>query len=89
VPLGGEPSSPGVVDGIRLSDLRRPRCFSYAPEHLSGKVVGVTDGDTLTVLVDREPVKVRLAEIDTGLAVDPHPRPSVGKGAGYQRIRPV
>ena len=38
---------------------------SLASEQLSGKVVGITDGDTLTVLVDRKPVKVRLAEIDT------------------------
>ena len=32
---------------------------------LTGKVVGVTDGDTLTVLVDRQPIRVRFAEIDT------------------------
>jgi endonuclease YncB( thermonuclease family) len=32
---------------------------------LLGKVVGVLDGDTLTVLVERRAVKVRLAEIDT------------------------
>jgi micrococcal nuclease len=30
-----------------------------------GKVVGVTDGDTITVLVERRAIKVRLAEIDT------------------------
>lgn len=30
----------------------------------SGKVVAVADGDTLTVLVDRHQVKVRLTEID-------------------------
>lgn len=30
----------------------------------SGKVVGVSDGDTITVLKDREQVKVRLVEID-------------------------
>jgi endonuclease YncB( thermonuclease family) len=34
-------------------------------ETLSGKVIGVTDGDTITVLVAERPVKVRLAEIDT------------------------
>jgi len=28
------------------------------------KVVGITDGDTIKVLVDNKPVKVRLAEID-------------------------
>ncbi len=34
------------------------------PEALSGIVVGVADGDTLTVLVDRSPRKVRLWGID-------------------------
>lgn len=32
---------------------------------IEGKIVGVTDGDTLTVLHDLEQIKVRLAEIDT------------------------
>ncbi len=31
---------------------------------LTGRVVGITDGDTLTLLVDREQVRVRLAQID-------------------------
>jgi len=31
---------------------------------LQGKVVRVSDGDTLTVLVDQRQVKIRLAEID-------------------------
>lgn len=30
----------------------------------TGNVVGVADGDTITVMHDKEPVKVRLAEID-------------------------
>jgi endonuclease YncB( thermonuclease family) len=34
-------------------------------ETIIGKVVGVTDGDTLTLLVEQVPIKVRLAEIDT------------------------
>lgn len=34
-------------------------------EEITGKVVGITDGDTLTVLVGTTPTKVRLAEIDT------------------------
>jgi endonuclease YncB( thermonuclease family) len=33
-------------------------------EEISGKVVGVTDGDTITVLVNKETIKVRLAGID-------------------------
>jgi endonuclease YncB( thermonuclease family) len=31
---------------------------------LHGRVVGITDGDTITVLVGRKPLKVRLLEID-------------------------
>jgi endonuclease YncB( thermonuclease family) len=31
---------------------------------LHGRVVGITDGDTITVLVERTPLKVRLLEID-------------------------
>ena len=34
-------------------------------ETISGYVVGITDGDTLTLLVDRAQIKVRLTEIDT------------------------
>jgi micrococcal nuclease len=33
-------------------------------EDFSGKVVGVSDGDTITVLRDRTPIKVRLHGID-------------------------
>lgn len=32
---------------------------------LEGRVVKIQDGDTLTVLVSRKQIKVRLAEIDT------------------------
>lgn len=39
--------------------------FSFpAWADFTGKVVGVADGDTITVLRYQEPVKVRLAEID-------------------------
>jgi len=38
--------------------------LACAAETLTGKVVKVADGDTLTILVDAERVKVRLAEID-------------------------
>ena len=33
-------------------------------EPFTGKVVGISDGDTLTVLVDRQQVKVRLHGVD-------------------------
>jgi len=37
-----------------------------AAADLRGRVVGITDGDTLTLLTDRrEQIKIRLAEIDT------------------------
>lgn len=36
---------------------------AYASTY-EGKVVGVSDGDTVTVLMSGRPVKVRLAEID-------------------------
>ncbi|MCH1438263.1 MAG: thermonuclease family protein, partial [Rubripirellula sp.] len=33
-------------------------------EHLTGKVVSVADGDTVTLLVNQKPLKVRLYGID-------------------------
>lgn len=38
--------------------------IAYGAEAMIGEVIGITDGDTLTILVDRKPVKVRLSEID-------------------------
>lgn len=61
--------------------------FLVFPAHadFTGKVVAVADGDTLTVLRDREQIKVRLVEIDApedeakaarrGLWVDADPMP--------------
>lgn len=43
------------------SALLLTSCFALAFE---ARVIGVHDGDTLTVLVDQRPLKVRLAEID-------------------------
>lgn len=39
--------------------------IAVAATTLIGRVVGVTDGDTITVLVDQQQVRVRLTEIDT------------------------
>ena len=50
-------------------------------ETLAGRVVGITDGDTLTLLVNRAQYKVRLTEIDTpekGTAVVFQSYPSIG-----------
>jgi endonuclease YncB( thermonuclease family) len=38
---------------------------AQAQSTLEGRVVGITDGDTLTLLVDRTQHKIRLAQIDT------------------------
>jgi endonuclease YncB( thermonuclease family) len=39
-------------------------CTAAHAEPLTGRVVGISDGDTITVLVERQPIKVRLADID-------------------------
>ncbi len=37
---------------------------AHASEPFTGRVVGIADGDTITVLADTTPHKIRLAEID-------------------------
>ena len=37
---------------------------AHASQPFAGKVIGIADGDTLTVLADSTPHKIRLAEID-------------------------
>ena len=56
--------TPGTV--LRRAAACLASCLSLAVSaaDLRGSVVSVADGDTLTVLVDRQQVKVRLAEID-------------------------
>ena len=48
--------------GARLAALLL--VFNAAAAEISGRVVSIADGDTLTVLVDRKPIKVRPADID-------------------------
>ncbi len=46
--------------------------FAASQEHI-GRVVAVSDGDTLTILDDRkQQIKVRLAEIDTPESAQPY-----------------
>ena len=45
-----------------------------APAEFRGRVVGVSDGDTITVLVDRAPVRIRLWGIDAPERRQPHGR---------------
>lgn len=40
-------------------------CAGAGGATLTGRVVGISDGDTITVLANMQPVKVRLTEIDT------------------------
>lgn len=42
----------------------RPADPGRSARVVEGRVVGITDGDTLTLLVGREPVRIRLAQID-------------------------
>lgn len=58
--------------------------FSHgvSAESKAGRVVKVQDGDTLTVLVSRKQVKVRLADIDAPERKQPfgtRSRPSLGQ----------
>jgi micrococcal nuclease len=39
-------------------------CFTVSAPAFAHQVIGVSDGDTLTLLVDRKPVKIRLANVD-------------------------
>ena len=49
-------------------------------EEISGKVIGVTDGDTIKVLVEKETITVRLEGID---APESKQRPDRGSGARH------
>lgn len=49
---------------IKLIALFTAILLSFQALALDGVVVGISDGDTLTLLADRQQVKIRLAEID-------------------------
>lgn len=57
---------------LRVSAFLLVVCFSpLVLADFSGKVVGISDGDTITVLRDKTPVKIRLAEIDAPESAQP------------------
>lgn len=39
-------------------------CYTAISQNLAGKVIAVKDGDTIEILVDGKPVRIRLAAID-------------------------
>jgi len=45
---------------------------AHANQTYSGKVIAVSDGDTIKVWVDHQPLKIRLAEIDTPEKAQPY-----------------
>jgi len=49
-----------------------PKSEPGASSEYNGKVVGVTDGDTLTLLVDQTEIKIRLSQIDTPESGQPY-----------------
>jgi endonuclease YncB( thermonuclease family) len=53
-------------------------------ETVTGRVVGISDGDTLTLLVAKSQVKVRLADIDTQAGIR-DPVPAVAGRARFQQ----
>ena len=46
--------------------------YETLPHATVGRVVAVADGDTLTVLVDQQPIKIRLEGIDAPEKKQPH-----------------
>lgn len=55
----------------------QPITEQHQHQHLSGRVIGITDGDTLTLLTERKrQVTIRLAEIDTPERGQPYGRRS-------------
>jgi endonuclease YncB( thermonuclease family) len=57
-----------LVQGLAVTLLSTLLSVSAVADTLFGKVVGISDGDTITVLITsdehKRPIKVRLAEID-------------------------
>ena len=60
-----------ILRGIFFSIFRKLIYFLYLvlignvfAENLTGKVVSIADGDTVTIIYNNQQIKIRLAEID-------------------------
>ena len=64
-------------------------CAASSPALLEGRVVGIGDGDTLTLLVDARPVKIRLAQIDAPELRQPYGRRAKAALSDYAFGKPA
>lgn len=72
-PLTSPATMPRLALGLAIALLTMPACA----QTLVGKVVGVADGDTVTLLVNgRQQYKIRLGEIDAPESGQPYGRAS-------------
>ncbi len=55
---------PSVRPTLSVALFLLAPCCAASVDEFTGKVVGVSDGDTIAVLIDWTPVKIRLAGID-------------------------
>jgi endonuclease YncB( thermonuclease family) len=64
-------------------------CATSSPALLEGRVVAISDGDTLTLLVDERPVKIRLAQIDAPEMRQPYGRRAKAALSDYAFGKPA
>jgi hypothetical protein len=76
-----QPRGQGGLRTTSMTQLLALVLICAAPP-FSGKVIGVSDGDTITVLRDRTPVKVRLNGVD---APSPSNRSAAGPSSSRRR----